>query len=111
MYYSFNATTFLNANTLLNNDSIIKESNKSEIICKSINNSKNDEDISGINYIRKYKSSGRLSIGAIIAILIPCIIVGVVVFIFIFLSIKRAPPVKNTPTTNDSVAAINEIFK
>ena len=111
MYYSFNATTFLNANILLNNDSIIKESNKSEIICQSINNSKNDEDISRINYIRQYKSSGRLSIGSIIAILIPCILVVVVVFIFIFLSIKRAPPVKNTPTTNDSVAAINEIFK
>ena len=111
MYYSFKATTFLNANTLLNNDSIIKQSNKSEIICKSINNSKNDEDISGINYIRKYKTSGRLSIGSIIAILIPCILVVVIVFIFIFLSIKRAPLVKNTPTTNDSVAAINEIFK
>jgi ABC-type amino acid transport substrate-binding protein len=112
MYYSFNATTFLNANKLLNNDSIIKESNKSEIICQS-NISIKDEDNSRINFIKskKKKTSGVLSIGAIIAILIPCIIVVVIVFIFIFSSIKRAPLIKQKPTKNDSMAAINEFFK
>jgi ABC-type amino acid transport substrate-binding protein len=111
MYYSFNATTFLKANTLLNNDSIIKESNKSEIICQSIKKSRNDEDISKINYIKKYKSAGRLSTGEIIAILVPCILVVIIVFIFIFLVCKRNSPIKNTPTASESVAAINDILK
>jgi len=111
-YYSFNATTFLNANKLLNNDSIIIESNKSEINCQSLkNNSQNDKDISKINHIRKYKSAGRLSIGAIIAIIVPCVLVAVIVFIFIFSTIKRTPPIKNEPSTSESVAAINDICK
>ena len=111
-YYSFNATTFLNANKLLNNDSIILESDKSEIICQPIkNNSENNEVIPKINYIKKYKSAGRLSIGAIIAILVPCVLVIFIIFIFIFLAIKRTPPVKNAPSTSESVASINEIGK
>ena len=111
-YYSFNATTFLNANKLLNNDSIILESDKSEIICQPIkNNSENNEAIPKINYIKKYKSAGRLSIGAIIAILVPCVLVIFIIFIFIFLAIKRTPPVKNAPSTSESVASINEISK
>ena len=111
MYYSFNATTFLNANTLLNNDSIINESNKSEIICQSMKKSQKDEDIPKINYIKKYKPAGRLSTGAIIAILIPCILVVIIVFIFIFLACKRTSPIKNAPTASESVAAINDILK
>ena len=110
-YYSFNATTFLNANKLLNNDSIIIESNKSEIICQRINNSQNYEDIPKINYIRKYKSAGRLSTGSIIAILVPCVLVVVIVFIFIFSAIKRTLPIKNAPSKSESVASINDILK
>jgi len=110
-YYSFNATTFLNANKLLNNDSIIIESNKSEIIYQRINNSQNYEDIPKINYIRKYKSAGRLSTGSIIAILVPCVLVVVIVFIFIFSAIKRTLPIKNAPTKSESVATINDILK
>ena len=82
MYYSFNATTFLKANKLLNNDSIINESNKSEIICQSIRQN-DDENNSRINYIRINKSSERLSTGAIIAIVIPCILVLVIIIVFI----------------------------
>jgi ABC-type amino acid transport substrate-binding protein len=110
MYYSFNATTFLNANTLLNNDSIINESNKSEIICQSIRQN-DDENNSRINYIRINKSSERLSTGAIIAIIIPCILVLVIVIVFIFSAIKRTPPIKEKPSTNDSMNAINDFFK
>ena len=103
VHYSFNATTFFNANKILTNHTIIKESNKTGEICLTSNSSSNTSNISNVsdtssvsntsntinnddeeeeknqttNYLTyfKKKSSRGLSTGAIIGIILPCEVV------------------------------------
>ena len=65
VYYSFSASTLLKANELIPGMNIIIESNKSKAILKEKPN---------VIYFRK-KSNGSLSGGAIVAIIIPSVIV------------------------------------
>ena len=92
MHYSFNASTFFKANKLLPNYTIIKESDKSKAICSLSKNEDKEfnknETIN--NYFMKTKSSGGISTGAILAILIPCILVLLAVII-IALTMRNSP--------------------
>lgn len=96
MHYSFNASTFFKANKLLPNYTIIKESDKSKAICSLSNDEDKENEDKGYNknetinnYFMK-KSSGGISTGAILAILIPCILV-LLAIIIIALTMRNSP--------------------
>ena len=96
MHYSFNASTFFKANKLLPNYTIIKESDKSKAICslsKNEDKEKEDKEYNKNETINNYfmkKSSGGISTGVILAILIPCILVLLAVII-IALTMRNSP--------------------
>ena len=91
MHYSFNASTFFKANKLLPNYTIIKESDKSKAICSlSKNEDKEFNKNETINNYFMKKSSGGISTGVILAILIPCILVLLAVII-IALTMRNSP--------------------
>ena len=113
MHYSFNASTFFKANKLLPNYTIIKESDKSKAICSLSKNDdkekeekeekedKEDNKNETINnYFKKRKSSGGISTGAILGILIPCILV-LLAIIIIALTCRNSPKTKIKEQSNN----------
>ena len=68
MYYDVEANNFFKANTILPNENILTESNKSKEICPDENENDNEATITSIYH----KKNSGLSTGGIIAIIIPC---------------------------------------
>ena len=121
MHYSFNASTFFKANKLLPNYTIIKESDKSKAICSLSKNEgkekeekeekedKEDNKNETINnYFMKRKSSGGISTGAILGILIPCILV-LLAIIIIALTCRNSPKTKIKEQSNNETDSNIEI--
>ena len=118
IYYNFDANNFFNANSIMPQYNIIRESNKSQIICKYENNgtSKNGKSTvssdssnsseSSNNYFSYYKNkhSSGLSTGGIIAIIIPLSLVLIAVIVLALVKM----PKKNEPINiNDSFSRLN----
>ena len=67
---------FFQANSKISgHENIITESDKSNKVCTSNSNSTNQDNNKINPVVRKQKSSGGLSTGAIIGIIIPCVVV------------------------------------
>ncbi len=121
IYYNFDAHNFFNANSIMPQYNIIRESNKSRIICKYENNGTSENGTStdssdssdssnssesSINYFSYYKNkhSSGLSAGGIIAIIIPLSLVLIAVIVLALVKM----PKKNEPINiNDSFSRLN----
>ena len=91
---------FFKANKLLPNYTIIKESDKSKAICSlSKNEDKEFNKNETINNYFMKKSSGGISTGVILAILIPCILVLLAVII-IALTRRNSPKITMKEQSN-----------
>ena len=89
-YYDFEANNFFKANTILPNNNILTESDKSKVICPNLNPKL---------YI---KNSSNLSTGAIIGIIIPCIAILLVV-IFVIIYLRKMPKYSNEPSNSSTI--------
>jgi hypothetical protein len=69
-YYDFEANNFFKANTILPDKNILTESDKSKVICAIDDDKKNSTNSNRI--FIKQKSS-KLSTGAIVGIIVPCV--------------------------------------
>lgn len=114
MHYSFNASTFFKANKLLPNYTIIKESDKSKAICslsKNEDKEKEDKEYNKNETINNYfmkKSSGGISTGVILAILIPCILVLLAVII-VALTMRNSPKTTIKEQSNYEIDSNSQI--
>ena len=69
-YYDFEANNFFKANTILSDKNILTESDKSKAICPNNDDNKN---FTNSNQIFINKKSSKLSTGAIVGIVVPCV--------------------------------------
>ena len=76
LYINLELSNFFQANSKISgHENIITESDKSNKVCTSNSNSTNQDNNKINPVVRKQKSSGGLSTGAIIGIIIPCVVV------------------------------------
>ena len=118
IYYNFDAHNFFNANSIMPQYNIIRESNKSRIICKYENNGTSENGTStdssdssnssesSINYVSYYKNkhSSGLSTGGIIAIIIPLSLVLIAVIV---LALVKMPKKNQQINTNESFSHLD----
>jgi hypothetical protein len=101
MYYEFEANNFFKANTILPNQSILTESDKSKVICPISDENDDKENITNLNQIFYRKNSSKLSTGAIIAIIIPC--VALLLFVtFVIMYLRKKKPIELHEPSNSS---------
>ena len=101
VYYDFEASNFFKANTILPNQTILTESDKSKVICPIPDENDDKENITNLNNIFYRKKSSKLSAGAIIGIIIPFVAVLLVVT-FVIMYLRKNPVIGLHDPTNSS---------
>lgn len=114
-YSKLDAGNFFKANSKLTGHEVISESDKSKKVCSSTppstssspSPSTSPSDDNTIKYQQTKKKSSKLSTGAIIAIIIPCVLVLLGVLIFAIMKAKDYP--NEFPHRSASIHNIQEI--
>ena len=108
LFTDYGLNNFFQANSKISgHQNIITESDKSNRVCSTNSSSNSDSDSERINtVVRKTKSSGGLSTGAIIGIIIPCVVVliAAIATAAVCLKKRQAPP---PPTDFNSATVQN----
>jgi polar amino acid transport system substrate-binding protein len=87
-YYDFEANNFFKANTILSDKNILTESDKSKVICTIDDDKKNSTNS---NQIFIKQKSSKLSTGAIIGIIIPCVVALLLVTSIVIYQRQKMP--------------------
>ena len=106
MYYDFEANNFFKANTILPNNNILTESDKSNAICHSLDENDDKENITNLNPKFYIKNSSSLSTGAIIAIIIPCAAL-LLIAIFVLIYLRNTPKSLREPSNSSTILKYN----